>query len=120
MATATAINPAPFSLHNFQRLFSSSPASKYLTRFEVDQIREAMEKKNLPLLQKLYVVLHEERATDEELTRNFVMAKNRIMDDFMVEAKEIEQKYVEIPKRKASAKKEAAEKAGAEDILKQI
>jgi hypothetical protein len=120
MATAAAQNITPFSLENFKNFFNLSPAKKYLTRYEVDQIREAVEKKDLPLLEKLYAVLHEERDTDEELTRNFVMAKNRIMDDFMIKSKDIEKEYIEMPKRKASAKKEAVEKAGAEEILKQI
>ena len=120
MVTATTSKQEPFSIPNFQKLFNVSPAKKYLTRFEVDQIRMAMEKKDFEVLEKLYVILREERGADEDLTRNFVIAKNRIMDDFMLKAKGIENKYVELPKRKAASKEEAKEKAGAEDILSRL
>jgi hypothetical protein len=109
-----------FTLASFTRLFRSSPASKFLTRFEMEQIKEAVEEKNLPLLQKLYMVLLEEKKTDEEVVRNFVMSKNRIMDDFSVKTTVIEKKYIEGPKRKKRAKAEAADKADVEDILNQI
>ncbi len=118
MATATA--QLPFSLQNFQKIFGLSPAKKYLTKYEVNQIREAMEKKDLPLLEKLYVVLHEERKTDEEIMRNFVISKNRIMEEYIHGVKEIRKAYIEEPRKKRAAKEEAREKAGAEKILKQI
>jgi hypothetical protein len=120
MATVATMQQIPFSLGNFQKLFGGSAARKYLTRYEVDQIREAIEKKNLALLEKLYFVLLDERATDEELTRHFVIEKNRIMNDYMFGVKEIKKIYIEKPRKARASKVEETEKARAEKILKNL
>jgi hypothetical protein len=120
MATAATAQQAPFSLANFRSLFGGSVAKKYLTHYEVNQIREAMEKKNLSLLEKLYVVLLDERDTDEELTRHFVIEKNRIMQDYMFGVKEIKRIYIEKPRKARASKEEAREQMKAEKILKNI
>jgi hypothetical protein len=120
MATATAGTQDPFSIFNFRRLFNNSTAKKYLTRYEVDQIAMAVEQKDVPVLEKLYNLLYEERSTDEELMRNFVIAKNRIMSDYIFGVKELKKVYIEKPRKERASKEEAREKAGAETILKQI
>ncbi len=48
------------------------------------------------------------------------MAKNHIIDEFMIEAKSIENKYVAEPRKTHVATLEAGERAAAEDMLKKI
>lgn len=110
----------PFSIQNFRELYNRSEAKKYLSAMDIEQIRVAMEKKDTALLEKLYETLLKEQASNDEIVRDFVITKNKILDEFYVEATQIKKRYVEAPMKKRAAKAEQKERKKAEDILKQL
>jgi hypothetical protein len=58
--------------------------------------------------------------TDEKIVRDFVMAKNRLYDGFMAEAKSIGKKMIEAPRKKRVAKVEKSERKKAEKLLEEL
>ena len=119
-AAAPMTNLKPFSIANFRMMFSQSRARQYMSDMEIEQIRVAVEEKDVILLGKLYEILLQEQATDEQIVREFVMTKNKIMDGFMVDAMDAEKKIVESPRKKKVAKAEKKEQKQAEAILKKL
>jgi|GEM_PF-2529197 len=109
-----------FSIANFKKLFRQSPARKFMSDMEVEQIRVAVEEKNVFLLGKLYDILLQENVVNEEIVRQFVLTKNKIIDDFSIEAVGIQKKTVQAPFQKKVAKAEQEERSSAEDILKNL
>ncbi len=115
---ATSIQP--FSIQNFKKAFNNSKSRKYMSDMEIEQVRAAMEEKDVMLLGKLYEILLEEQANDEQIIRDFVMTKNRILDDFMAESKSIENKMLQAPLKKKVATTEKNEQKHAEALLKNL
>ena len=120
MAPQNASSGKAFSIANFKKAFRDSAARQYMSEMEVEQVRTAVEGKDVMLLGKLYDVLLQEQVSDEQIVREFVMTKNRILDDFMAEATSIEKKMVQAPFKKRVAKTEKQEKKRAENILKKL
>jgi len=110
----------PFSIPNFKKLFNFSRARQYMSEMDIRQIHEAIEEKDMVLLEKLYDVLLQEQMTDEEAIRTFVMAKNKILDDLAIKTMSIEKQFIELPRKEATAKIEKKEQKNAEDILKNL
>lgn len=110
----------PFSIANFKKLFDHSESRKYMSDMEVEQVRAAVEEKDVTLLGKLYEILLLEQATGQEIIRDFVTTKNRIVGGFMGEAKGIEKKFAEAPFKKKVAAEEKSEQTSAEEMLKRI
>lgn len=115
-----ATSMQPFSIPNFKKAFNNSRSRKYMSDMEVEQVRTAMEEKDVMLLGKLYEILLQEQTNDEAIVRDFVMTKNRIIDDFMAESKSIENKMLQAPLKKKVAKTEKREQKRAEAILKKL
>lgn len=109
-----------FTIGTFQKVYRSSRARKYLSRMETEQIRQAVEAKNLPLLKTLYDVLLQEKLKDEEIVREFVMTKNRIIDEFTVKAKHVHFEYVRKPVAKRHEVQRQKESDAADDILNNL
>jgi len=110
----------PFSIANFRKVFNNSPSLKYMSDMEIEQVRKAIEDKDVMLLGKLYDILLRERTTDEQIIRDFVMTKNRIIDNFLIETTTIEKKMIEAPMREKIATAEQKEQMTAEDILNNL
>lgn len=110
----------PFSIANFKKLFENSESRKYMSDMEVRQVDVAIEEKDVMLLGKLYEILLLEQATGQEIIRDFVTTKNRVVDGFMAEAKGIEKKFAEAPFKKKVAAEEKSEQKSAEEMLKRI
>jgi hypothetical protein len=89
-----------------------------MSDMDVTQIHQAIEEKDVMLLGKLYEVLLREQDSKEEAVRDFVISKNKIIDEFMVQTVDIDKKFVEAPRKKAVAKAEKKEQKSAENILK--
>ncbi len=109
-----------FSIAKFKTAFSNSRAKQYMSDMEIEQVRRAIEDKDILLLGQLYEILLKEQSTDEQIVQDFVMTKNRILDDFMVQATSIEKKMVQVPHKQAEARAVAQEEQAAEDILKKL
>jgi hypothetical protein len=120
MATQTSTGSKVFSIANFRKAFSESRARQYMSDMEIEQIRTAIEEKDIMLLGKLYDVLLQEQLTDEQIIRDFVMTKNKLLDGFMVNAMSIEKTLVQGPMKKRVAKAEKKEQKKAEDILNKL
>ncbi len=120
MATTSIQSAKAFSLANFREAFQRSRARQYMSEMEVEQVRTALEEKNEFLLAELYDVLLQEQVADEKIVRDFVMTKNRIIDDFKASATSIEKKFVQAPLKKRIAKTEKSEHKKAEAMLKKI
>lgn len=110
----------PFSIQNFKIAFNNSRGRKYMSDMEVEQVRTAIEEKDVMLLGKLYDILLQEQVNDEQIVRDFIMTKNRILDDFMAESKGIENKFVQGPIKKRAAKIEKKERKKAEKMLENL
>ncbi len=109
-----------FSIANFRKLFTESNAKQYMSEMDIEQIRKAIEEKDLMLLGTLYDILLKEQVSNEEVVRDFIMTKNKILDGFMVESMSIEKKLVQAPLKKAAAKAEKKERKKAEKILEEL
>ena len=120
MATTSQTVFKPFSIENFKEAFNNSKARQYLSDMELEQVRVALEEKDLGLLGTLYEVLLQEKAADEEIVRDFVMAKNRILDGFETEAVNTGKKMLEAPRKMRAAKTEKEEQLKAEGMLKNL
>ncbi len=118
MPTQTAVKP--FSLVNFRALYEQAPSRQYLSKMEEEQIGAALKDKNIPLLEALYKILLQEQSSDAEIARDFIMTKNRILDDCMIDMKDIENKYLAKPLKKKRARTEKVERKKAEALLKQL
>ena len=118
---ATAMSPLkPFSIKNFRELFENSSARQFMSNMELEQVRVAIENKDVMLLGQLYDILLKGQMNDQDIVRDFVMAKNRIVDGFMAEATGIEKKISEAPRKEAVSKAEKREQAKAEAMLKKL
>lgn len=115
-----ASSTQPFSIANFKKAFNSSRSRKYMSDMEIEQVRTAIEEKDVMLLGKLYDILLQEQVNDEQIVRDFIMTKNRILDDFMAEATSIGNKMMQAPLKKRVAKTEKLEQKRAEAILKKL
>lgn len=120
MASTPTNSGNAFTIANFRRAFSQSPARQYMSDMDVEQVRKAVEEKDLMLLGSLYEILLREQVNSEDIVRDFVMTKNKILDGFMIETVNIEKKIVQGPKKAAAAKVERRERNRAEDILKKL
>ncbi len=117
MAVATS---QPFSLEVFQTLFQNSRARKYLSNPEVQQVYSALEAGNIKLLKLLYRILLKEKVQDEEIVRDFVMAKNQIVDEFNLKATGIAKRSILEPKKQREAWEKAHEKALADELIEDL
>lgn len=106
-----------FTIKNFRELYYTSEAKKYLSSMEIEQIKVALEQQDVGLLEKLYKILQQESLTNEQIVREFVMTKNKIVDEFQVEVIDIEKKYITGPKLEKAKAVAEAEQAGAEELL---
>lgn len=116
MATSTQ----PFSIANFKKAFSNSRSRKYMSDMEVEQVRTAIEEKDVMLLGQLYDILLQEQVNDEQIVRDFVMTKNKILDGFLFETVSIEKKFVQGPMKKRAEKAATKEKKKAEKMLENL
>lgn len=119
-AAPSALTRKPFSIANFRQLFNAAQSRQYMSDMEVEQVRVAIEDKNVALLGQLYEILLKEQATDEEIVREFVMTKNRLVDKFMVDAVDIEKKMVQGPIKQAAEKAQRKEEKKAEKMLEEL
>lgn len=117
MATTTSSGTKTFSIANFRDAFQKSRARQYMSDMEVEQVRTAVEEKNIMLLGQLYDVLLQEQVTDEQIVRDFVMTKNKLLDNFTVASIDIEKKLIQKPQKKRVARAEKKERKAAEKIL---
>jgi hypothetical protein len=117
MATSTT---QEFSIEAFSSLFEKSRIKKYMSQMEIEQIAKGIENKDVTLLKPLYVILQQANVTDSDIVKDFVMEKNKIVNDFTAEAHVIDRYYAAEPSRKMVAATEEREKAAAENILKNI
>jgi len=120
MATQATSGGNAFSIPNFRKLFSESNAKQYMSDMDIEQIRTAMEEKDVMLLGTLYDILLKEQVSNEEVVRDFIMTKNKILDGFLVESMSIEKKIVQGPMKKRTAKAEKKEQKKAEQILEDL
>lgn len=91
-----------------------------MSDMDVEQVRAAMEEKDIMLLGKLYDILLKEQVSNEAVIRDFVMTKNKILDGFQVESMTIEKKIVQGPMKKRAAKVAKREQKKAEKILEKL
>lgn len=120
MATQTATGSAPFSIANFRKAFEASGSRQYMSDMDIEQVRTAIEEKDIMLLGKLYDILLKEQVANESVVRDFVMTKNKILDGFMVETMTIEKRIVQGPMKKRAAKVAKKERKKAEQILEEL
>ena len=109
-----------FSIANFKKLFNESKARQYMSEMDVAQVRQAIDDKDIMLLGQLYDVLLQEQMTNEEIVRDFVMTKNKILDDFAVTVRNIDQTMGKGAQKQIMATQEKQEQNSAEDILKNL
>ncbi len=114
------ISTEPFSIANFKKVFSNSASRQCMSDMDVEQVRTAIEEKDVVLLGKLYEILLKEQVADDEIIRDFVMTKNKILDGFMFEARNIENKFVQAPMKKRAAKTAKREQKNAEKMLEDL
>ncbi|MFA5828977.1 MAG: hypothetical protein WC843_00560 [Candidatus Gracilibacteria bacterium] len=119
MATQSTIIK-PFSIQNFQELFYSSKAMKYLSRMDIQQIEKAISEKNKTLLMRLYPVVIQEKYVNDKIIQDFIIKKNRLLNDFEAEGSGIYKKYSEKLIKNKQNKLEQKDLSEAENILKQI
>ena len=117
MATAQMTSDNDFSLANFKKAFEKSPARQYMSQMEVEQVRLAIEEKDLRLLEQLFEILMQEQVTNEKIVRDFVLAKNRLTDSFIAEATDVEKKLVQGPIKKKAAKVQKKDEKSADELL---
>jgi len=109
-----------FTIKNFKELYYKSEAKKYLSAMEIEQIKVALEQQDIGLLERLYKILQQEAVTNEQIVREFVMTKNKIVDDFQVEVIDIGKKYIVEPVKEKARAEEAKSKEDAEDLLQDL
>jgi hypothetical protein len=110
----------PFSLANFKMLLEKSVARKFLGTMDMAQIQEAIDERNFPLLKSLYEILKEEQKFDEKLVADFIITKNRLMDEFYEEAEQIKKEMIDEPMKAQKAQMAAKEEEAAENILSNL
>ena len=108
------------TIEEFLRLYNRCESVRFLSKMDKEQINEALEKKNFEVLNPLYKILLEESKNEEQIVRDFVMTKNRILDELSVDATEIKKKYIERPKMAKNAAIERAEEGAADDLLNNL
>lgn len=106
-----------FSIEAFVELFRDSAAKQYMSKMDIEQIRRAVEEKDEYLLKELWPILLAGQTRDEEIVRNFVMTKNKILDDYDVEVVNIRKKFVDNPKKQKLRALSEKEANTAENIL---
>ena len=109
-----------FSIAKFKDAFAQWRGRQFMSDMELEQVATAVEKKDVILLGTLYEILMEEKSTNEEIVTEFIMKKNRIVDGFMVEAREIQIKLIEKPLKQKMAHAQKREQKQAEKILEQL
>ncbi len=119
-SVAQSSRQGSFSVEAFRALFNRSVIRKYLSAMDVEQVRIALEDKDMVVLQRLYEVLLQAEAKDEKIVREFVITKNKILDKFYVESMGIHHQIVVGSIQKRSAKAHMEDETAAEDILKHL
>ncbi len=120
MATTSPLDQQAFSIKKFKSLFYTSPARQFMSDMDIEQVRKAIEDKDILLLGQLYEILLHEQVTNENVIRDFVMTKNKILDGFTADAMSIEKRFVEAPRKERAEKAERKEQKKAEEILKKL
>jgi hypothetical protein len=101
-------------------LLEKSVARKFLGTMDMAQIQEAIDERNFPLLKSLYEILKEEQKFDEKLVADFIITKNRLMDEFYEEAEQIKKEMIDEPMKAQKAQMAAKEEEAAENILSNL
>jgi hypothetical protein len=120
MTQSAATNSKAFSIRNFREVLRKSSATKYLSDMEIQQVRTAIEEKDLMLLGRLYEILLQQQASDEKIVRDFIFAKNRLTENFETSAVKIEKRDYEAKYQQRQAAIESEEKQKAENIINDI
>ncbi len=109
-----------FSFVNFRELWRNSRSKKYMSDMEIEQVKVALEDKNERLLSKLFEILQQEHLSNEKIVQDFVMTKNRILDELLIESTELKKKYIDIPEKNKRQTAETKEKSQADTLLNQL
>lgn len=120
MANAVMTQVEGFTLEAFQQLYANSLIQNYLSSDEIMTIEKAMAENDLALLHDVYDLLVAGKVAAERDDKDFMAQKNKIMDDFTIEAKNIENSYVNMPRRKLADSATEREQQEAENILKNL
>ena len=109
-----------FTLENFESLFKNSVIKQYLSRMEIQQIEEALEEKDTPVLSALFEIFKRHKVADEKTVRDFVMANARLQQQLSVEVTGVEKEAVMAPIKaaaKATASKDSEE---ADEMIRKL
>ena len=120
MANAVTTQQSGFTMEAFQQLYASSLVKNYLSKDDVDTIEKAIAENDLALLHDVYDLLVASKIATQRDDQDFMVKKNKIMDDFVIETKNIENSYVNVPRRKLAESATEREQRDAENILKNL
>jgi len=109
-----------FSLESFKDLYARSMAQKYLPQEDQQLIEKAIAENDLTTLHNVYDLLVANQISNSRIDQDFMAQKNKIVDDFVIEAKNIENRHINAPRRKMAETMVAREQREAENILKNL
>jgi hypothetical protein len=120
MANAVMTQEEGFTLEVFKQLYANSSVQEHLSADDAATVEKAIAENDLSLLHDVYDLLVANKVTSARDNQDFMAQKNKIMDSFTIEAKNIENSYVNVPRRKLAESATEREQREAENILKNL